>query len=104
MTQNIMHNTPENELKKFIEDVIKNAYAAYQERSTARVEVEPKREVQIWINSENPYLENNFWKLLNDVTPPIEERLNKEGYTQKKSSAFYDFIVWHYAYTGESAD
>lgn len=92
-----------DELSQFIENAIDRAYEEYQETSTAVVHVYDKKEIQVWINSENPYLGAKFWKLLDTVEIAIDERLKQEGYTYQKTEYMYDFMIWHYAYKTESS-
>lgn len=99
MTKDIMHEIPkENELQEFIEDVLDNAYAGYQEKSTAEVSITPKKEVKICFNTETPYLGEEFWKLANEVSDPIEEKLEEEGYKYRDTDFSYGYLNWCYDY------
>lgn len=83
------------ELKKFIEEAISDAYAEYNEQSTAEVHINEKG-IQIQFDSERPYLDKNFWVLLRKVDSEIDGRLKAEGYMYQRTEVFFDFIIWHY--------
>jgi len=101
-TSNIRTNLSEDELKKFIKEEVKNAYAVYNEEGEAfRVDIEPRKEVRIWFDTERPYLDRNFWKFLGDVAKRVDERLKQEGYVYRKVEGFYDFLISHYSYVGK---
>lgn len=99
MGKDIMCNKYLNgELKKFIEDVVETNYAKFQSKSTAKVIVEKGKRIQIYFDSEVPYLGRYFWRLLDEISEELDGRLKQEGYIRKKDNIFYDFIIFNYSY------
>ena len=68
-----------NRLEAFIEDEIMKGYNRYGGYSTASVRV-TYHKIEIWFNTEKPYLGSKFFDLLSDVKDAIRSRLIESGY------------------------
>ena len=91
-----MADNARNQLEAFIDEKIKEAYGKYGEFSTASVRVHPDK-IEIWFNTEKPYLHMKFWDLLEDVSEAIRSRIAEEGYETKHESSFmYSLLNWTY--------
>ena len=90
---NIKINPGNDELRKFVEDVIASEYAKHGQVSTAKVYVYDT-EIKIWFNTEKPYLGAAFWDMLNHVAENIADRMQEEGFEESGKEYLYDFRVW----------
>lgn len=93
--------TQSPKLIRFIKEEIGSAYAEYEQTSTAKV-IQNNQEIQIWFDSENPYLEKNFWHLINKVKEAIHGRVKEEGFTFKRTECLYDYVILHYQNDSET--
>lgn len=88
-------------LIQFLEETIDSVYAEYGQTSTAKV-IQEKQELQIWFDTERPYLDKAFFEFLDKVKQGIDEKLKAEGFVFKKNEFLYDFLIWHYQYENKA--
>lgn len=90
-----------NTIKQIIENEMSAAYKKYGKESTVEVEVSSKS-VELWINSECPYMDKEFWVFLNETAKKIDGILAEHGFTYEKTKYFYDFVIWIYKRNDEA--
>ena len=91
-----MENNKSMTLQECIEQKITSAYAKYGGWNSASVIVR-RDSVEIWFNTEKPYLGPKFWDFLEEVADSISEPLRKAGYqTNHQSQFLYSLLSWTY--------
>ena len=84
-------------------DIIKSEYEkkGHLNVSTANVECNIPNVISVWINTEDPFLGNEFFVFLKEVQDKIEELLKSHGYVHGKLTYFYDFCIISYEFKKE---
>ena len=91
-----MENNKTMTLQDCIEQKINVAYAKFGGWNSASVTVR-NDSVEIWFNTEKPYLGAKFWDFLDEVADSISEPLRKAGYqTDHESQYLYSLLNWKY--------
>ena len=86
-------------LKELIENTVKSTYSEYGYEGTAEVQVILQKKITITVNTEKPYMGEQFWEFLETVREKLEETLKITGYTPTKTEYYYDFCTITYAFT-----
>lgn len=87
-----------NKMKQIIENEMSEAYKKYGKESTVEVSVSADH-IELWINSESPYMDKEFWAFLNETGKKIDNILLEHGFYYEKTKYFFDFVIWLYTRT-----
>ena len=95
-----MAETERNALEIFIEEEIMKEYAKFGGYSTASVRVTFQK-VEIWFNTENPYLGVKFFDFLEELSNAIRKKLIDAGYEPNPETGYlFSFLSWTFQRTG----
>lgn len=94
----VRQSTPNEELQNDLERILTEEYNEYGFESSAKVVVDNEKEVEVWFNSEKPYLGMHFWLLLSKTEVKLRTYLETKGYKYQKSEWLYDFWIMHFEY------
>ena len=102
MSKDINKNNTQS-VRNSILDIIKSEYEKRGEHkvSTAKVEGDIPNAISVWINTEDPFIGNEFFVFIDEVQKRIEEQLKDKGYVSAKRKYFYDFCILSFEFQKE---
>lgn len=89
-------------ISKLIIDLVKSEYEAKGRfDSKPEVTVKFQESISVMINTENPFLGDEFWEFLAEVGGKVEKRVKVFGYVYKKPEFVYDYCILNYEFKTE---
>lgn len=92
----------ERGIRNIVEEVVQSEYKKRGFNNVKpQVTVDFQKSISISLNTENPFLGEDFWKLISEVGPKIENAIKVFGFVYKETKFIYDYCVIYYKFKVE---